>query len=175
MHSWVNMGGLSVVTDARAAYDALDGEIRITALRSPAYADHYGVRDEFCEPMAQGEHRFELVLTAETDPSRLMKLAAELACPPDKILGTYHTGPLSETDEGMVVAGSVIVDAVKKAEDGSGWIVRAREVKGENTNAKIELKKLDRTIGAAFTPWQIRTFLLTEKDVVDVDFTENAK
>ena len=26
-----------------------------------------------------------------------------------------------------------------------------------------------------FTPWQIRTFLLTEDAVIDVDFTENAK
>lgn len=40
---------------------------------------------------------------------------------------------------------------------------------------KIELKKLNRSIEADFTPWQIRTFLLTEDAVIDVDFTENAK
>ncbi len=175
MHSWVNMGGLSVVTDTRAAYDAKDGEVRITALRSPIFADHFGERDEFCEFMAQGESRFELMLTAETAPEELMKRAIELACPPDRILGTYHTGPLSEADEGICVTGGVIVDAIKKAEDGSGWIVRAREARGEAAEAKIELKKMNRTIEAAFTPWQIRTFLLTEDAVIDVDFTENVK
>jgi len=175
MHSWVNLGGLSVVTDTRAAYDAKDGEIRITALRSPYYADHFGARDGFCEPMAQGESRFELILTAEADPEQLMKRAIELACPPERILGTYHKGSLAEADEGICVSGSVIVDAIKKAEDGSGWIVRAREAKGEHAEAKIGLKKLNRTIEAAFTPWQIRTFLLTENEIIDVDFTENAK
>ena len=175
MHSWVSLGGLSVVTDTRAAYDAKDGEIRITALRSPYYADHFGARDGFCEPMAQGENRFELVLTAETDPERLMQLAAELACPPERILGTYHKGTLSEADEGIAVSGGVIVDAIKKAEDGTGWIVRAREAKGERTEARIELKKLNRTIEAAFTPWQIRTFLLREDEIIETDFTETQK
>ncbi len=175
MHSWVSMGELGIVTDTRAAYDALEGEVRITALRSPAYADHYGVRDEFCEPMAQGEHRFELVLTPETDPARLTQLAQELVCPPDRILGTFHTGPLAEADTGMAATDGVIVDAVKKAEDGSGWIVRAREARGEAAEAKIYLKKLGRTIGAAFTPWQIRTFLLTDSETISVDFTENIR
>lgn len=175
MHSWVSLGGLGVVTDTRAAYDAKDGEIRITALRSPYYADHFGVRDGFCEPMAQGESRFELVLTGETDPFELSKLAIELACPPDRILGTYHTGPLSENDEGISVSGGLIVDAVKKSEDGTGWIVRAREAKGEAAEARIEVKKLGRVIEAAFAPWQVRTFLLTDSEIIDVDFTENAK
>ena len=125
--------------------------------------------------MAQGENRFELLLTTETDTCELMKRAVELACPPDKILGTYHTGPLSEADEGICVSAGVMVDAIKKSEDGTGWIVRAREAKGEAIHAKIELKKLNRTIEAAFTPWQIRTFLLTEKEMIDVDFTETAK
>ncbi len=175
MHSWVNLGGLSVVTDTRSAYDAKDGEIRVTALRSSYFADHFGARDGFCEPMAQGESRFELVLTGETDPQRLMQQAVELACPPDRILGTYHKGPLAEADEGICVSGGVIVDAIKKSEDGTGWIVRAREAKGEAAGVKIELKKLNRSIEADFTPWQIRTFLLTEDAVIDVDFTENAK
>ena len=175
MHSWVSMGGLSVVTDTRAAYDALDGELRITALRSPAYADHYGVRDEFCEPMAQGEHRFELSLTAETGPERLSQLAAELVCPPDRILGTYHPGRLPEADEGIQTEGGVIVDAVKKAEDGSGWVVRAREARGCAANARIMLNKPGRSIEAAFGPWQVRTFLLTEDGSIETDFTETAK
>lgn len=175
MHSWVNMGGLSIVTDTRAAYDALDGEVRITALRSPAYADHFGARDGFCEPMAQGEHRFQLVLTAETDPLVLSRMAAELICPPERILGTYHKGALKEADEGLVAGGSVIVDAVKKSEDGSGWVIRIREAGGLNTQAKISLPMLGRTVEADFTPYQIRTFLLTETGLIETDFTETAK
>ena len=104
-----------------------------------------------------------------------MKRAIELACPPDRILGTYHTGSLSEADEGIAAADGVIVDAIKRAEDGCGWVVRAREAKGEKTEARIELKKLGRTIEAGFTPWQIRTFLLRENEVIDADFTETAK
>ncbi len=175
MQNWVTMGGLSVVTDTRAAYDALDGEIRITALRSPAFADHYGTRDEFCEPMAQGEHRFEVVLTAETAPDKLTQMVSELVCPPETVLGTYHVGPVKEADQGMEIAGSVIVDAVKKAEDGSGWVVRAHEAAGQNTDAVITLKHLNRTLSAAFTPWQVRTFILTETDIIETDFTETAK
>ncbi len=175
MQSWVSLGGLSVVTDTRAAYDAQDGEIRVTALRSPAFADHYGVRDDFCEPMEQGEHRFELALTAETDPSVLMKMAAELVCPPEQILGTYHTGEIPGNAVGVEAEQGLMVDAIKRSEDGSGWIVRARETRGVAMNAKIRLTALNRTIEAAFGPWQVKTFLLTPNDTAETDFTEMVK
>lgn len=176
MQNWVSLGGLSIVTDTRAAYDAQDGELRLTALRSPAYADHFGGRDDFCEPMAQGEHRFELALTAQTDPAELTRLARQLVCPPERILGTYHVGPLPEVEQGASVSGGVLIDAVKRAEDGSGWIVRACEAAGSKTHARIELNMPNGTIEADFAPWQVKTFLLSDAgDVAETDFTEAIK
>ena len=172
MQHWVRMGALGIVTDTRAAYDALQGEIRLTALRSPSFADHYGARDEYCEPMAQGEHHFELALTACGDSLTLSRLAAEMVCPPERILGTYHEGRLAENACGMDVQGSVLVDAVKPAEDGNGWIVRLREALGTPCDARIQLTALNRTIETALAPWQINTLRVTPEDIRETDFTE---
>ena len=75
----------------------------------------------------------------------------------------------------MEATDGILVDAVKKAEDGSGWIVRAREARGCAAHARIELKQLHRTVEADFAPWQIRTFLLTGGGIIETDFTETEK
>ena len=172
MQNWVSLGDFAVVTDSRAAYDALDGEIRLTVLRSPAYADHYATRDEFCEIMEQGEHRFEMMILAENDSAELARRAAELICPPERIMGTYHEGRLAETDGFLTVTGDVLVDVMKKSEDGTGWILRLREAKGAAVEAEIDLKALGRAFTASFTPWQIRTFFLTEDGLRETNFLE---
>ena len=87
-------------------------------------------------------------------------------------MGTYHEGRLAETDGFLTVTGDVLVDVMKKSEDGTGWILRLREAKGAAVEAEIDLKALGRAFTASFTPWQIRTFFLTEDGLRETNFLE---
>lgn len=165
MQGWVMLKeqgyGLGIATDSRTAYDAQQGELRITALRSPIYADHYGERDEFCEFTEQGEQRFALTLMGvQGDPIALVREAGRLSGPPEHIVGTYHGGRLGAQGSGIGVdVPNVEASAIKYAQDGSGdVIVRLYETQGRAVRARIELKTLGAGWMADFGPMQILTF-----------------
>ncbi len=174
MQNWVSLGSLGVVTDTRTAYDAKDGEVRVTALRSPLYADHFAKRDNFCELTEQGEHRFQYALTADCDPACLSALANEIINTPDAIYGTYHKGPLPLTASNIDLDNrNIIVDAVKRAEEGHGYIIRMHEAAGLEQHAQLSVALSEQCIHVAFRPHQILTLLVTEREVTKVDFTED--
>lgn len=175
MQNWVCMGTLGIVTDTRTAYDALNGEIRITALRSPLYADHFAERDDFCEFTGQGEHRFQLILSPCSEPVSLSQRAAELTCPPEKFSGTYHEGPLKLTEQFIETEGDpVIIDTIKRSEDRSGWVIRLHEPNGRDAHAHISIAAINRSLDVSLSPYQICTFLFTATDIIETDFTEAA-
>ena len=181
MHSWValreNGYGLGIATDSRCAYDATENELRITAVRSPIFADHYGEKAR-CEDSRftdQGEHYFTLYLGAVgEDTLPLQQTGALLVSAPRVMLSGDHHGTLPQT--GSVLScdrDSVEVSVVKNAEDGSGaWILRCRECRGEAVTAKISFAGV--TFDAAFQPQQIRTFRICNGEVTETNLTELA-
>ncbi|SNU02308.1 alpha-mannosidase [Ruaniaceae bacterium KH17] len=91
----------SVITDAKYGYDCTEGEIGITALRSPAFAWHdpreldpterYSFQD-------QGLHSFTYAVhvALEDDHGRRAgAIARELGMPLDARLESFHKGPLA--------------------------------------------------------------------------------
>lgn len=179
MQNWValreNGYGLGIATDSRTAYDAVETELRITALRSPIYADHFGfdLRDESCRFTDQGEHFFTLYLGSVGENTRSLQQEAEmLVSQPRVMLGGDHHGKLLEVASVLSCDhDDVDVTVVKLAEDGSGdWILRCHECCGQNVTAKIMLG--DTTFEAAFTPQQIRTFRISGETVTETDMTE---
>jgi len=162
--SWVDAGGLAVVNDAKYGYDAVDGEIGISAVRSPVWAWHDPQTleaDGDYEYMDQGRQRFTVRLVPHGGDWRdagVVRLAAELNQPPFALIETFHDGPLpqvaSYADDG---GGAVVVTVVKEAEDGGDWVVRAFETSGRPAHARIEV--FGRTIEADFGPHEIKTFV----------------
>jgi alpha-mannosidase len=170
VQAWVDVsgaeGGLSVCNDAKYGHDVRDGDIGVTALRSPAYAWHEPKEldeDGIYDYLDQGRQEFTLRLVPHAGDWReagTVRLAAELNQPPFPLLESFHAGPLpaasSFVSDG---AGSVIVTVLKRAEDDDGdLIVRAYESAGRATRATIELPLIDRTIDADFGPTEIKTF-----------------
>ena len=177
---WVDISndknGVAIINNASWAADCKDGVIRITALRSPMFADHFGTRDELCEPMDQGEHEFGyLVIPHGPDYDPAPKAVAFNAEYPI-IYGTYHKGSLPTSLAGITVSGDgVMVTALKAAQDGGGFILRANETAGKNAAVKFSIPSINKSWNAEFTPQEIKTFFLpsgTDKAVREVNMLE---
>jgi alpha-mannosidase len=161
--SWVDAGGLAVITDAKYGYDVRRGEIGVSAVRSPVWAWHDPQtldEDGDYEYMDQGRQTFTVRVVRHGGDWRtagVVRLAAELNQPPFALVETYHDGPLpqraSYADDG---GGDVVVTVVKQAEHGGDFVVRAVETAGRRARARIEV--LGRTIEADFGPHEIKTF-----------------
>jgi len=122
MQKWVALKdkdfGLGITTDTRSAYDVVDGAIRLTVLRSPAYADHFGQRDENMNYTDQGEQSFKIAIKPiNNDFTELYQLSEKLLNNPSVVLGTYHKGKLGDTGSIINIdSDNINVTAFKTAE-----------------------------------------------------------
>ncbi|NHN34224.1 alpha-mannosidase [Paenibacillus agricola] len=171
--------GMALLNDAKYAYDVLGSEIRMTVVRSPIFADHFGERDEQVEFMDQGVQEFTYTLTphaGDWKQGRLVQKANELNVPPLLMWETYHEGQLPQYFQGIEVsAESVVATAFKRAEDGDGWIVRCYETLGQETEVAIKLPVLKREWKATFGKCEIKTFWIPDDsslDIAEVNFIE---
>lgn len=179
MQKWVAFKeenyGLSLATDSRSAYDITENALRLTVLRSPAFADHFGNRDNLMEYTDQGEQSFSIALTSvKDDYCKLYKLAESMLNKPVSILSTYHNGKLNA--EGSIFdvdAQNVVVAAFKLAEDGNGYILRCHEITGKNATANIKIPYLNVNFSTKFSPQQIKTFRIFDGKVTETDFIES--
>ena len=178
MQKWVTMAqngyGLGIATDTRSAYSAKNGRIEITALRSPVFADHYGVRDDLCEYTEQGEQSFTIMLMpVQEDTVSLQQISEVLNLSLPSILGTYHTGKLSAKGSLLrISAKNIIADVLKEAEDGNGLILRCHEILGQPTETEIELPELALSFKTTFSPQQIKTFCIKNSEVKETNLIE---
>ncbi len=113
--------GVPFLNDSKYSYDVLDGEFRLTAVRSPIFADHYGVRDDQVEYMDQGVQEFSYVLVphaGDWKESGAVRKAYQLNVPPSQLRETYHESPLPQSVHGISVSHDrVVVTAFKQAEE----------------------------------------------------------
>lgn len=169
-------GGFGVSTDTRTAYDLKNGELRITALRSPIYADHFGERDDRCEFTDQREHFFNLsVRPIGQDTTPLYHRGVEYNESLATISGTYHKGVLP-TEKSMIDIGcdNVTVTVLKKAEDNSGdYVIRCHETAGKKTHTYIKIPMLDVYFEADFASQEIKTYRVSQNTVKQSDILEN--
>ena len=180
---WVDISGgdrgLSVATDAKYGFDARGGDIGISAVRSPVWAWHVPRELEEggdFEYQDLGRQSFMVRLIPHRGDWRdanVVRLATELNQPAFALIETYHDGPLGQrasyADDG---GGDVVVTALKGAEDGAAWVVRAYESAGRRARARLDV--LGRTIDAEFGPHEIKTFLVPRGggDVRETDLLE---
>ena len=116
-------------------------ELRMTVVRSPIYADHWGTRDLQSEYMDQGIHDFRYALVPHAGDWRAAHVprhAQEFAVEPVRVIETYHAGKLPRCFEGLTVSNpNVQVDAVKRSQDGLATIVRCHETAGAEATGTI--------------------------------------
>jgi alpha-mannosidase len=168
--------GLAVANDAKYGYDVREGDIGISAVRSPVWAWHdpRALEDDGDYVyMDQGRQTFNVRLiphAGDRHAADVVRRAIELNQPAFGLIETFHDGPLPQRgsygDDG---GGDVVITAVKGAEDGDGFVVRAYETAGRGSRARFEI--LDRTIEADFGANEIKTFVVAD-EVRETDLLE---
>ena len=143
--SWLCCGSLGFASDSVYGYDTDGHNLRPTILRGAIYADHYAVRDEFCEYAEQGIGEFSYILfgaapDSGSTASDAYRRSTLLNSKPRVLCDSFHGGDLGEVWSGCDIdADNLIVTAIKRAEDGSCDIVRCFEADGRDTDAALQL------------------------------------
>jgi alpha-mannosidase len=158
--------GLSILNDSKYSFSILDNDMRMTVANSSIIADHYGIRDEWCEFLDQGVQEFRYVLVPHSGDwrnARVVKRAYELNVKPMGIMETYHEGPLPQTMEGIrISADNVIATVFKRSEEDDGYILRCYETSGVTTKAAVSVPVLNRQWETEFSQCEIKTFWIPD-------------
>jgi alpha-mannosidase len=131
-HRWADLSeagyGVSLLNDCKYGHDALDNVLRLTLLRGPESPDPDADR---------GRHEFTYALAphaggwAEGETVRRgweLNVPAVCYAVSDRPSADVDAVPLSRSF--LEVDGPAIVETIKPADDGDGWIVRVYEPNG---------------------------------------------
>ncbi|MBI2432064.1 MAG: alpha-mannosidase [Candidatus Hydrogenedentes bacterium] len=156
--------GLALLNNGQYGYDALDGTLRLSLLRSPAYAHHYPISvslEEMPVIMDEGEHVIRLRLVPHAGDWREAEVAKQAwvyNMPPLPHVESAHPGPRAgarsfwELEHPQVVA-----TVLKQGEEGEDIIVRAYEYTGNVAETVMRFPALGREYPVRFAPHEIKT------------------
>jgi alpha-mannosidase len=187
-HSWLacvspdGSRALTVVNDGVYGFDFSGAELRLSCLRSPAYAGHPVddvtpvVRQDRVEPRVdQGEHVFRFWLQGGPAAERLTTIDREAAAKHDEpmALNVFPHGGGQRVCPGPTLSdGAVQITAVKMSEDGRSMILRLFEPTGQARTTTLSVPALDVTLDVTLSPFEIRTLAIDlatrTVDVVDL-------
>ncbi len=162
--------GFAVLNDSKFGFDVKDGTMRVTVLRSPAYAHHDPARyeaDSGHPIMDQGWQtcRFRLAPhESRWQDSRIVKQSWELNVPARTHVESAHPGtrPSRATLLGTD-SHNVLISVVKQSEEGGEVIVRGYETSGEAAKTTLYLPFAEQSFELAFAPHEIKTVRIDPK------------
>jgi alpha-mannosidase len=155
--------GLTVINDAKYGYSVEGGDLRISIVRSPVYAQFERELKPDGEYLwqDQGPQTFRMLLVPHASGWReagVVRLAEEFTAPVPILYQGIHPGSRPAAASFLSVdAPNVVVSAVKKAEDGDDLIVRCFETEGRATQATLNLGLVTRHWTGSFRPLEIKT------------------
>jgi alpha-mannosidase len=117
----------------------------MSVLRSPLFADHGGKRLPESPYIDQGIIQFNYAVAVQkgSDFSKLSRAAQEFNTQNTYVLESAHKGKLPAVFSGFDIdAENIILAALKRSEDGSGFIARLYEVNGENSVSILQCSVL---------------------------------
>ncbi len=137
---WVTVGShFGFASNALYNFDCRDGALSATVVRSTRYADDVPtVADSFPWLPATdlGELKFRFVITAQA--GNIPQLARELEQPPVVMLVPASKGKLPRVGSlASLQPASLQLLALKRAEEGKGYILRVQGSKGKSVRAKL--------------------------------------
>jgi alpha-mannosidase len=162
--------GLAVLNDSKYGFDVCGGTMRVTMLRSPAYAHHDRARYDASLPYAimdQGWQTVKIRLVPHAGPwedARIPKKAWELNEPAFTHVESAHKGRrgLSASMIGTE-ADNVMLTVLKRSEDGKALIVRGYETAGRPAKTILHLPFKKKTFDLSFAPHEIKTLRVDPK------------
>jgi alpha-mannosidase len=162
---------LTVLNDSKYGFDVRDGVMRVTMLRSPAYAHHDRARYDSSLPysiMDQGLHVMKIRLAPHEgawntrNPARK---AWELNAPAFAHVESAHAGALGpETTFLSVDADNVLLSVLKRSEEGGALIIRGYEARGVDVETTLRLPHWGKTWPVAFKAHEIKTLRVNPAD-----------
>ncbi len=166
--AWFASGGLGVANDGKYGYDSTEDEVRMTVLRTAAYADHYGIRDGRYNHMDMDTHTARYVIFPYTSNADAHRCAALLNAPVRTLNASFHHGNLPESYcavEG--VADDMMLGAIKMAEDDDTAVLRVWNAGGDALDADLLL--FDKPVHATLSPYAVGTL---SENGAKLDFME---
>lgn len=184
-HKWADLSeadyGVALMNDCKYGYDIKGKCMRLTLLRAAVDPDPEADKGshEFTYslyPHLHGWQQGNVVLAGYELNSPLHAVC----CEKDKDAGNR----ISEQGFLNTDADNVVIDTVKKAENGDGWIIRVYESIGKKTNVNLNcnlpaeiveecnlmeetersLKSTDKKVRFTINPYEIKTFRMKRKD-----------
>jgi alpha-mannosidase len=181
--------GVGLINTGQYGFDSKDGELRLSILRSPVYCHGAGQvleRDRAHRFMDIGEHEITLAITFGKEDAALadtIKSANQLnvpawwmpyfpAGPGDLPPGVPSVEPSSFV---TVMPETVVVGALKRAENGDGIIIRLHESAGKATDTTMTCANGE-SIAFKLGPYEIKSFRVrTGTAVEEVDLLEGTE
>jgi alpha-mannosidase len=157
---------LTCINDGIHGSDFEGGELRLSLLRSPAYAADPAAgrpipcQDRFIPRIDQGEHVFRFWFNAGPARDRLDRVEGEALVKNEApyILAYFPPGREKRARPFLALSDPVIqVTAVKKAEDGGALVLRLFEPTGRRRSAVLSLPFAGARTKISLAPFEIRT------------------
>ncbi|MFH0945006.1 MAG: glycoside hydrolase family 38 C-terminal domain-containing protein [Planctomycetota bacterium] len=158
---------LTCINDGTHGADMARGELRLSLLRSPAYAGHptspdCGIvqKDRFTPRMDQGERCFRFWFNAGPAGDRLQRIDREALArnAPPMALCFFPPGAGKKPVAGAVLSDPVVqLAALKQGEDGDGLIIRLFEPTGKPRSTTLSLPFARARTRVRLKAFEIRT------------------
>jgi alpha-mannosidase len=162
--------GFTVVNRATYGFDHSDGDLRLSLLRSPAYAGHpvdlatpIVRQDRFTPRMDQGEHifRFRIHGGPMAARLRLVDLESRLLNTGSMSLCCFPVRRGKKPGSAIAISDpSVNLVAMKKAERGNELIIRLFNTTGQVTDPIVSFPERDLSIQLNFTGYEVKTLIV---------------
>ncbi|MDR1059867.1 MAG: hypothetical protein LBL83_01355, partial [Clostridiales bacterium] len=155
----------ALINDGKYSFSMKGGALRMVAVRTPGYADHFGERDGQMEYTDQGISEFRYsMLPCCGSYAEIVREARLLNQPPEFVVETYHEGALPASWSGIGISSpNVIAEALKRSEADDGYVLRLFEAAGEPAaGVCVDCPAAGRSFACSFGPQEIKTVLLPD-------------
>jgi len=178
-----NRHALTVINDRVYGFDFKGGELRISLLRSPAYAtDMEGsgalrMQDRFLPRMDQGERIFRFWINGGKATERLTVVDREALAKNEApmALCSFPSGVGKTPPPSLVLSDKAIQAAAMKMAEDKNWLVfRLFEPTGKARKTQISIPRLNMECGLSMSAFEIKTIAvdLGTKEMFELDLIE---
>ncbi|HOJ34601.1 MAG TPA: glycoside hydrolase family 38 C-terminal domain-containing protein [Candidatus Hydrogenedentes bacterium] len=162
--------GFAVINDSKYAFDIRDNIVRMTLLRSPAYAFHDRSRHDASEPwpiMDQGWHTIRVSLVPHKgswEETNLVRKSWEFNEPAFAHVESPHKGTLPTKSSFLKCdTENIVLSVLKQSEENESIVIRGYETTGKKTKTVIECPAMNKKFNVIFHPHEIKTLSIDPK------------
>ena len=172
---------VTVVNNGTYGSDCLNGELRLSLLRSPAYSAHpindrpLVPQDRLTPRIDQGERQFSFRLMAGPATTCLAAIDRQAVVfnRPPMALSFFPAGGGSAAQPGFLLSDDLCqLTACKRAENGKGLILRIFNPSAEPRRTTLRVPVVGASLALRLSPFEIRTLRLRGTTFTEVDLLE---